>query len=145
MNECFQSYHQALFLVSVHRPRETTATPRRRQFHKIHQRSTTQFGHNHIEERCVTLSVFPDTGWTPSHTRKYNNLDNHITSCMLRAELICNKIGRCNGYLWSPDLHLAGSRLSFWHLLQESYSKLRKISETTLNRQKKMEKSRHTL
>jgi hypothetical protein len=59
---------------------------------------------------------------------------------MLRAELTCRRLNRGNGYLWSPDLHLAGSRLAYWLLLRELYSKLEKISSTTLTRQRNMAK-----
>jgi hypothetical protein len=153
MNEGFQSDHPALFLnidatrlLSNDFSSVLNAPGRRLQLQdkdsvtKYIKELTTQSRHNHIEQRCATLSTVPANEWTPSHTRKYNNLGNHITSCMLQSELTCRKLDRGNGYLWSPDLHLAGSRLSYWLLLRELYSKLRKILETTLTRQRNMAK-----
>jgi hypothetical protein len=153
MNEGFQSDHPALFLdidatglLSNDFSAVFNSPGRRLQLQdkdsvtKYIKELTAQFGHNQIEKRCAALSKVPATEWTPSHTTKYNNLDGHITSCMLRAELVCRKLGRGDGYLWSPDLHLAGSQLSYWHLLLESFSKLRNIPETTLTRQREMAK-----
>jgi hypothetical protein len=153
MNEGFQSDHPALFLdidaiglLSNDFSSVFNAPGRRLQLQdkvsvtKYIKELTTQFRHNHIEQRCATLSAVPAKEWTPNHTRTYNNLDNHITSCMLRAELTCRRLNRGNGYLWSPDLHLAGSRLAYWLLLRESYSRLKKISSTTLTRQRNMAK-----
>jgi hypothetical protein len=153
MNEGFQSDHPALFLdinaiglLSNDFSSIFNAPGRRLQIQdktsvtNYIAELTTQFKHNHIEQRCDTLSAIPANEWTTNHTKKYNNLDNHITSCMLRAETACRRLNRGNGYLWSPDLHLAGSRLAYWLLLHESHSKLKKISSSTLTRQRHMAK-----
>jgi hypothetical protein len=95
-NEGFQSDHPALFLdinaivlLSNDFSSVFNAPGRRLQIQdkesvtKYITELTTQFRHNHIEQRCATLIAISTEEWTPSHTKTYNNLDNHITSCML--------------------------------------------------------------
>jgi hypothetical protein len=91
---------------------------------------------NRIHERATALSLIEPLQWTASHTLKLNNLDNHITRLMLRAEKKCKK-RKGKGHMYSEELHLATSRTSYWHHVKKSMLPSRNISAVTLHRKRK--------
>jgi hypothetical protein len=68
--------------------------------------------------------------WTPHHTTLLNNAD---------AEKKCKKR---NGkdHMASEELHLATSRLSYWHHLKKSLVPTRNIQQTTIDQKRKFTK-----
>jgi hypothetical protein len=50
-----------------------------------------QFAHNYNSDRVIELMQVPQELWQPYHTRKYNNLYNHVTALILASEKKCVK------------------------------------------------------
>jgi hypothetical protein len=95
------------------------------------------FTDNCIQQRLAALNNTPPNQWTTTHSKKYDTLDQHITRLMLRAERKCKK-GNIKSYMWSDDLHLAGSRTSYWNALKKSLLTTRNITARTLDIKRKM-------
>jgi hypothetical protein len=94
---------------------------------------------NAIFTRMDKLLKIHPTKWTPNHTVRLNNADAHLTRLMLRAEKKCKKRNG-KGHMASEELHLATSRLSYWHHLKKSLPPTRKILQTTLDRKRRFAK-----
>jgi hypothetical protein len=76
---------------------------------------------NAIFTRMEKLTNVDPKNWTPHHTTLLNNADAHLTRLMLPAEKKCKKRnGTC--HMASEELHLATSRLSYWHHLKNRSS-----------------------
>jgi hypothetical protein len=96
------------------------------------------FTDNCIQQQLTALNKTHSNQWTTSHSTKYDTLDQHITRIMLRAKRKCRK-GKIKSYMWSHDLHLAGSRTSYWNTLKKSLLATRNITARTLDIKRKME------
>jgi hypothetical protein len=91
---------------------------------------------NAIHERADSLSALCTNDWTPSHTRKLDNLDSHITGLMKRVEKKCKK-KKGKIHMYNEELHLATSRTSYWHHVKKSMLPTRNIRPKTLNNKRK--------
>jgi hypothetical protein len=94
---------------------------------------------NAIKKRMNKLNTIKIQAWSPENSSTYNKLDQHITRLMHRAEKKCKK-GLPKTYMWSEDLHEAGSQRSYWNALKQSLLPHRNISDRTLDIKRKMAK-----
>jgi hypothetical protein len=91
---------------------------------------------NDIITRLAKLMAIETENWTPWHSKKYNNLDKHLTSLMCQSENKCKKRNG-KGYMASEEINTAGTRLAFWGCLLKYMQSLRNIRNTTLQRKRK--------
>jgi hypothetical protein len=94
---------------------------------------------NEIEKRMNKLNTIKTQAWSPENSRTYNKLDQHITRLMHRAEKKCKK-SLPKTFMWSDDLHEAGSQRSYWNALKQSLLPHRNISKRTLDIKRKMDR-----
>jgi hypothetical protein len=85
------------------------------------------------------LSKIHPTQWTPHHTTRLNNTNAHLTRLMLRSEKKCKKRNG-KSHMASEELHLATSRLSYWHHLKKLLRPTININQTTLDRKRRFTK-----
>jgi hypothetical protein len=111
-------------------PRRLTSTnPVQVHTYISHMRS--HFETHVVSEKRAALVAKSDSGnWESSDVDEYNRLDDTLQRGRAASENKCTP--RLSGILpWSPELHLAGTRLEYWKLRLTEFT-TRDTNETTL-------------
>ena len=85
-----------------------------------------------IEKSKILQAKFNTNSITPNDFKKNNELDNLLTSSILKAERMIARVGL--QYPWSPALAIAILQLSIWKLIK-SEKKYFKTNQTSTNNQ----------